>query len=238
MRLHDARGDRARALRVYHACAATLERELRVAPSAATRRAYEALLPQAGPAARSGPTAGPAAPLGRPPLVGRGPQRARLTELWRAAQAGAGARLVLVTGEPGAGKTRLVEEFRSWCAAAGAATAEASSYPAEGALAYGPVVSWLRSDALAGHLGRLDPARRAELVRLLPELGPGEAGPPPPTPPDPQRRRLLFEALAGTVLAPPGPSCWSPTTSTGPTGRPCSSSTTCSEPGPRHPCWW
>jgi DNA-binding SARP family transcriptional activator len=39
MRLHDARGDRARALRAYHACAATLERELNVEPSAATRRA-------------------------------------------------------------------------------------------------------------------------------------------------------------------------------------------------------
>jgi DNA-binding SARP family transcriptional activator len=45
MRLHDARGDRARALRVYHACAATLARELGVEPSAATRRAYAALLP-------------------------------------------------------------------------------------------------------------------------------------------------------------------------------------------------
>ena len=53
MRLHDARGDRARALRVYHVCAATLERELGVEPSAATREAYEALLPPE-PAARRG----------------------------------------------------------------------------------------------------------------------------------------------------------------------------------------
>ena len=37
MRLHDRVGDRARALRVYHACAAALERELGVEPSAATR---------------------------------------------------------------------------------------------------------------------------------------------------------------------------------------------------------
>jgi DNA-binding SARP family transcriptional activator len=205
MRLHDVRGDRARALRVYHACAATLERELRVAPSAATRRAYAALLPRGGPAPGPGPPGGPAGPLGRPPLVGRAAQRARLTELWRAAQAGAGARLVLVTGEPGVGKSRLVEEFRSWCAAAGAATAEARSYPAEGALAYGPVVSWLRSGALAGHLSRLDPARRGELARLLPELRPDGAGPPPAAPSDPERRRLLFEALAGAVLTPAGP---------------------------------
>ena len=51
MRLHAARGDRARALRAYHVCTATLERELGVEPSAATREAYEALLP-AAPGAR------------------------------------------------------------------------------------------------------------------------------------------------------------------------------------------
>jgi tetratricopeptide (TPR) repeat protein len=113
---------------------------------------------------------------------------------------------VLVTGEPGAGKTRLVEEFSSWCAARGAATSQARSYPAEGALAYGPVVAWLRSDALAGHLGRLDPARREELARLLPELRPAAPGRPAPAPPpDREQRRLLFEALAGAVLASPGP---------------------------------
>jgi DNA-binding SARP family transcriptional activator len=204
MRLHDARGDRARALRAYHACAATLERELQVEPSAATRRAYEALLP-----AREQSVAGrqprQAGLLGRPPLVGRASQRAHLTGLWRAAEGGA-AWLVLVTGEPGAGKTRLVEEFRSWCSQRGAATAEARSYPAEGALAYGPVVSWLRSDALAGHLGRLDPAQLAELVGLLPELRPGAPGPQSPAPPaDRDRRRLLFEALTRAVLAPAGP---------------------------------
>ena len=44
MRLYDAAGDRARAIRVYHACAATLERELGVEPSPPTRAAYDALL--------------------------------------------------------------------------------------------------------------------------------------------------------------------------------------------------
>jgi predicted ATPase len=113
---------------------------------------------------------------------------------------------VLVTGEPGAGKTRLVEELGAWCVQHGAAVAEARSYPAEGALAYGPVAAWLRSDTLAGHRGRLDPAQREELARLLPELGPpapGRSGPAPP--PDRERRRLLFEALARAVLAPAGP---------------------------------
>jgi DNA-binding SARP family transcriptional activator len=79
MRLHDARGDRARALRAYHACAATLERELGVAPSAPTRQLYEALLPT-GAERHTGPVGA----LGGPPLVGRAAEWARLTALWRA----------------------------------------------------------------------------------------------------------------------------------------------------------
>jgi DNA-binding SARP family transcriptional activator len=203
MRLHDARGDRARALRAYHACAAALERELSVEPSAPTRRAYEALLPsQPEPAAGERPAR--LGPVGAPPLIGRAAQRARLAELWRASERGA-ARLVLVTGEPGAGKTRLVEELRSWCIQQGAATAEARSYPAEGALAYGPVVAWLRSPALAAHLQRLDPSPLVELARLLPELRPLAPGPPAPDlPSGPERRRVLFEALAEAVAV-PGP---------------------------------
>ena len=76
MRLHDARGDRARALRAYHACAAALERELNVEPSAATRRAYAALLPQRAGAAGE-PAAGRASPpcpnQATPPTCGRRP---------------------------------------------------------------------------------------------------------------------------------------------------------------------
>jgi DNA-binding SARP family transcriptional activator len=198
MRLHDARGDRARAVGVYHACAATLARELGVEPSAATRRAYAALLPaRAEPDARERP--GRPVAAGAAPLVGRAAQRALLVDLWRRSERGA-AQLALVTGEPGAGKTRLVEELAAWCAQSGAATAEARSYPAEGALAYGPVVAWLRSGPIAAHLGRLDPGRRAELARLLPELAPSAAGPPPD-----RGRRLLFEALAQALAAPGGP---------------------------------
>jgi len=70
-----------------------------------------------------------------------------------------------VTGEPGIGKSRLVEDLRATC---GAASAEARAYAAEGAVAYGPVAAWLRSDAIAPRLRR---APAAELSRLLPELG-------------------------------------------------------------------
>ena len=191
MRLHDARGDRARAVRAYHAFAATAQRELGVEPSAATRAAYEALL--LVDADEWSPGRGASVAAAR----GGAAERAELAAAWRSA-AGGVAQLVLVTGEPGIGKSRLVEELRSYCAHEGALTAEARAYPAEGAVAYGPVVAWLRSEALAPRLRRLDRAHVGELARLLPELGRPE-----PLPEAEQRRRL-FAALA-RALAPGTP---------------------------------
>ena len=197
MRLHAARGDRARALRTYHACAAVLERELGVQPSAATRAAYEAALPPE-PATAAG-ARGPAAPLGGPPLVGRAAERARLAATWQQSERGR-AQLVLVTGEPGIGKSRLIEELRLWCAHRGAATAHARAYPAEGDLAYGMVVAWLRSEPLRSGAHRVDRTSRAELAGLLPELR-AERGPDTLPPPDGDPRRRLFDALAASILA-------------------------------------
>jgi DNA-binding SARP family transcriptional activator len=184
MHLYDARGDRARALRVYHACATALERGLGVTPSEATRRAYEALLP--GAPVADEPSAG---------LIGRTRERARLTELWQDSELGR-ARLVLVSGDAGIGKTRLVDELGAWCAHRGVAVADARSYAAEGGLAFGPVVAWLRSEALAPRRVRLDHGRLAELARVLPEL----PGTPLSLPPDEQRLRL-FDAMARALLA-------------------------------------
>jgi DNA-binding SARP family transcriptional activator len=204
MRLYDARGDRARALRAYHTCAAILERELGIEPSPATREVYEGLLLVSEPAAgrpRAGRLAGPV-------LVGRAAERTQLAALWRASASGR-AQLVLVTGDAGIGKTRLVEELRSSCAHRGALTAEARSYHAEGALAYGPVVAWLRSEALAARWSRLDRARLSELGRLLPELaaGPGLAATEalPEALPESEQRQRLFDALLRAILAADAP---------------------------------
>lgn len=68
MRLYDASGDRARALRCYHVCAATLQRELGIEPGVATRAAYESLLSAADDPS---PEASTSASPGQPALVGR-----------------------------------------------------------------------------------------------------------------------------------------------------------------------
>ncbi|HYZ01573.1 MAG TPA: AAA family ATPase [Candidatus Binatia bacterium] len=191
MRMHDARGDRARAVRVYHVCAAVLEHELGVEPSQPTRDAYEALL-QAAPEPVS---------AGGQPFVGRTREHERAAATWRRSAAGR-AQLLLVTGEAGVGKTRLVEELRSACARGGAATAEARSYAAEGALAYGPVVAWLRSPAFAGASERVE-GGRSELARLLPELGDPPAAPERHS--EHERRVRLFDTVARVLLSPGAP---------------------------------
>ncbi|MPY81207.1 MAG: AAA family ATPase [Actinophytocola sp.] len=192
MRGYHARGDRARAIRTYHVCASVLERELGVRPSADTREAYAAVLP-AEPAARDR--------ADEPALVGRAEERRTLARAWRATEHGQ-ARLVLITGDPGIGKTRLAEAFARWCAGTGATVATATAHPAEGTLSYGPVATWLRSPAIRAGWHGLTPAEQAELARILPEL-PAElpwVTAPPVLPGDEQRHRL-FDAVSRAVRA-------------------------------------
>ena len=133
--------------------------------------------------------------------MGRAPERAQLSALWRSASRGR-AQLVLVTGEPGVGKSRLVEELRSWCAHAGAITAEARAYAAEGAVAYAPIVAWLRAEAIAARLRRLPRAHVIELARLLPELQTDMPGLPPPEPlSEAELRQRLFSSVSQAFRA-------------------------------------
>ncbi|MBU2670759.1 AAA family ATPase [Actinoplanes bogorensis] len=145
--LYDRLGDRARAVRTYHECAATLRDELGVSPSEKTLSAYAALLPAAPEVPRESV------------FVGRRDERRTLIDLWKRDP----AHLVVIGGEPGIGKSRLAAEFRHWAAGQGAVTASARSYPAEGELAYGPIVAWMRELGV----GRPDPAASDDRLRLF-----------------------------------------------------------------------
>ena len=199
MRLFALNNDRASALRVYHTCVSTLQRELRVAPDPATQEAYERLMQHETPAM----PARAQQPLlaATSTLIGRKPEWKALQEVWHAASAGEPC-FVLVTGEAGIGKSRLAEDFLLWASQQGAVTAKTRSYAAEGQLSLAPVTDWLRSEALRAPLRHLDAVWLTEVARLLPELFTEQ--------PDLPRyesvteygqRQRFFEALARAILA-------------------------------------
>jgi tetratricopeptide (TPR) repeat protein len=193
MALHDASGDRAAAVRAYHECVTTLHRELGVEPSRETAAAY-AVLTRPGPAAVD---EGPVVATRRAGLVGREREWGTLTSAWRGAASGR-PQLVVVSGEPGVGKTRLVEELAEWSAHQGAVVASGRAYPTEGELGFGLAISWLRG-GLRERVRRASSADRAELGRLLPELDPSPAAE-RPVADQADRRHRLFDAIARVVV--------------------------------------
>ncbi len=112
MRLHLEAGDRGRALQQYRLLEELLARELQVAPSPETK-ALAAELPSAPPRPAPAPSGQPQVPLAAPkvPLVGREGELAFLDRVLAEAQQGQG-RWVLILGEAGIGKTRLLQEYR------------------------------------------------------------------------------------------------------------------------------
>ena len=200
MRLHALHGDRASALRVYDECVEVLQRELDIAPGPATRRLHERLLSLREPLAQQ-IAAHPARRAEELPLVGRHEEWGQLKAAWRRA-AQEQAHLVVVKGEAGIGKTRLIEELLAWAARQGIATANARSYAAEGRLAYAPVADWLRTEAQSTALPRLSPVWMSEVSRILPELRLDHPDLPELEPVQESWQRLrLFEALSRAVLA-------------------------------------
>ena len=103
-------------------------------------------------------------------FVGRAPELARVDEAiarLRASEAGG----LLVTGEPGIGKSRLVEELCTRATDAGAVVGVGYTSPGGDVLAYGTMVSLLRD--LSGRLDADDALRCDEVRRRL--LGEGAA---------------------------------------------------------------
>jgi tetratricopeptide (TPR) repeat protein len=105
-------------------------------------------------------------------MVGRGHDLAELEAALDNACAGTGS-LVLVTGEAGIGKTRLVEELARSATSRGAVVAWGSCWEAAGAPALWPWIQVLRACLRETDSERLDPliaAAAPELALVLPEI--------------------------------------------------------------------
>ena len=142
-----------------------------------------------------------------PVLVGRDAEVAQLRAALDRAAAGRPA-IVVVAGEAGVGKTRLVAELVGQAGELGAVALTGGCLDVgEGVLAYAPLVEALRPLVVVldpGELDRVLGGARAELARLVPELGPQAGGRPAEAPLAPTR---LFELLLGVLhrLAERGP---------------------------------
>jgi DNA-binding SARP family transcriptional activator len=116
-------------------------------------------------------TAERSAPL--PPLesalVGRGPEMDALGRAWNAVRRGAG-RVVIVEGEAGVGKSRLVEELLRRVVAEDGLALRGRNYDVQTALPYGLVVEALGSALKAPGLAGADPQWLAELARVIPDI--------------------------------------------------------------------
>ncbi|MBI3151299.1 MAG: tetratricopeptide repeat protein [Chloroflexi bacterium] len=162
MRLHALNDDRAGALQAYHACVTVMRRELDMEPSEEIKTLYEQLVRSAETPSAMREQEKATAEI---KLVGRKQEWGQLKEAWNFIQKNQ-ARMILLRGESGIGKTRLAEELTTWVQRQGFFTAFARAYPAEGELAYGAVTLWLRSLSL----NHLQEVWKIEVARLLPEL--------------------------------------------------------------------
>ena len=166
---------------------------------ATARDALAALNAAGEPGAAGGNQGGVLDQLVRGRLVGRTAELERLRAVWRTVQEGQ-ARLALVSGEPGIGKTRLAREVVVAARVDGATIMTGGCYEFEATTPYLPFVeaisAWARSLDTARITAALGDSA-AELARLVPELD-ARLGPFPPAQAlAPHEERLrLFEAIA------------------------------------------
>jgi DNA-binding SARP family transcriptional activator len=173
MQIAHQSGERASAIHLFERLRDTLDEMLGVPPSTATRALYDAIvtdrplpaesLPRGAEAARRTSTRAPA-----PRFVGRTAEVAQV----RAALGNAS--IVLISGPPGIGKTRLADEA---VREPFAVTMRSTAREGDRTLPYQPLVEALRA-LLQDHTNavrlerELAPAWHHELARLLPELIP------------------------------------------------------------------
>jgi len=198
MRLNMAIGDRAGALRIYHACASILRDELGVDPAPETDTLHLELLRLEGAHL---PAPIPAA-AAQPELIGRDVPWALLTAAWRRA-AQRGPQFALLSGEAGIGKTRLAEDLIAWIERQDQAVAVARCYAGQADVPYAPIVQWLAAPAIRQRLVQLETPWLVEVSRLATWLHVDRPDLPEPGPlTEAWQRQRLFEALALALSGP------------------------------------
>src|SRR2546422_2786801 len=166
-------GDRTNALKVFSRFAADLAAELGAKPSADLVRIADLLREGRRAASR------PRSPEQRPErqerrfeaetLIGRERDFARLYDAWLQVRRRT-PRIMVMTGDPGVGKTTLANAFVSTCQMEGAVVARAQAYEAERELPFAILAELIKQLTLQRAIGGADPEALSELSRVSPEI--------------------------------------------------------------------
>jgi DNA-binding SARP family transcriptional activator len=200
-------GRQADALRAFQDARDVLVEQLGIEPGPALRALEERILAQdpgldwhgAAPVAPTGDEATVVAQAFT--FVGRDSERERLSARLNEARAGF-TRLVLISGEPGIGKTRLCEHLSTTAQACGARVLWARGWEGDGAPAFWPWVQVLRAlshDTPVETLKAAVGPNGADLARVVPEFA-GYAQADADAPPDAETARFRFFEAVTSLL--------------------------------------
>lgn len=177
-------GDRTSALKAYDAYVGQLAEVLGARPSPDINR-MASLLREGHPPARPGHVSEPTGRRERrmeaETIIGRTREFSLLYDSWREVRSSA-PRVVVITGEPGIGKTTLTNAFSSSCQMEGAVVARVQAYDAERELPFAVLAELVRQLAVQRAIGAAEPEALAELARVCADVG--TAFPGIPRPPD------------------------------------------------------
>jgi DNA-binding SARP family transcriptional activator len=189
MLLHAQAGQRHAALRQYAECVRALERDVGVPPQDETTQLYEAIKvdalpplsyptsvpttqtdspPQATPPSQNQISSSPFERLVRGQIVGREDELTKVSEIWKRVSAGE-ARALLVSGEPGIGKTRLAREIVTLTKTSGAEVLSGECHAEDGA-PYAPIIQIIHNTLASHETLPLSENILADLIKLVPEL--------------------------------------------------------------------
>jgi DNA-binding SARP family transcriptional activator len=200
-------GDRSNALKAFARYQAQLAEELGAKPGADVVRMADLL--RDGRRATPRPVAPGEPPLSRPvrplfepeTLVGREREFSALYDAWLEARRKV-PRIVVLTGDPGVGKTTLTNAFVSSCQMDGAVVARAQAYDAERELPFAILGELVKQLASQRAIGGADPEALSELTRITSEIVHQFPGVPKPVDWSPEITPLrLADAFLKTVTA-------------------------------------
>ena len=138
--------------------------------------------------------------LARSRLVARERELAEAVASWQRATAEAG-QVLLISGEPGIGKTRLVRELAAVLEASGGKVLQGECY-AEGGAPYAPIAQIIQAAVDLTRFQDLSGLALADLITLTPALRVRYPDVPPNPPLDPQtEQQRIFESVVALCAA-------------------------------------